>query len=81
MAKLNSPHLTQPKQAKKQQKFKKNKQATDEDVLDEDGVFKEFFTQNAFDVIALIKPDLYAAIDMSVPIEYCEQELINFLRQ
>ena len=49
-------------------------------MLDEDDVFKTFFTQHAFDVIALIKPDLYAAIDVSVPIEYCEQELINFLR-
>lgn len=80
MAKLNLPHLTLPKQAKKEQKPKKNNQATEEEVLDEDGVFKEFFTQNAFDVLALIKPDLHAAIDWSIPIEYCEQELINFLR-
>jgi hypothetical protein len=80
MAKLNLPLLTQPKPSKKTQQQKENSKAAEEEVLDEDGVFKQFFTQNALDVIALIKPDLYAAIDVSVPIEFCEQELINFLR-
>jgi hypothetical protein len=80
MAKLNSPFLTQPKASKNTRQKKENNKITDEEVLDEDGVFKQFFTQNALDVIALIKPNLYAAIDVSVPIEFCEQELINFLR-
>jgi hypothetical protein len=80
MAKLNSPFLTQPKATKNTRQKKENNKITDEEVLDEDGVFKQFFTQNALDVIALIKPNLYAAIDVSVPIEFCEQELINFLR-
>jgi hypothetical protein len=80
MAKLNSPLLKLPKSPKNTRQQKENSKTTDEEVLDEDGVFKQFFTQNALDVIALIKPDLYAAIDISVPIEFCEQELINFLR-
>jgi SOS response regulatory protein OraA/RecX len=80
MAKLNSPRLTPPKQAKKQQNSKKDKQATDDEVFDEDAILKEFFTQNTSDVIALMKPDLHAAINWAIPIEYCEQELINFLR-
>jgi hypothetical protein len=80
MAKLNSPLLKLPKSPKNTRQQKENSKTTDEEVLDEDGVFKQFFTQNALDVIALIKPDLYAAIDVSVPIEFCEQELINFLR-
>jgi hypothetical protein len=84
MAKLNSPFLKLPKPSNKTSNKtrlqKENNKTTDEEVLDEDGVFKQFFTQNALDVIALIKPDLYAAIDVSVPIEFCEQELINFLR-
>ena len=84
MAKLNARLLKLPKlpnkTSKKPRLQKDNNKTTEEEVLDEDGVFKQFFTQNALDVIALIKPDLYAAIDVSVPIEFCEQELINFLR-
>jgi hypothetical protein len=80
MAKLNLPLLKLRKSPKSTRQQKENSKTTEEEVLDEDGVFKQFFTQNALDVIALIKPDLYAAIDISVPIEFCEQELINFLR-
>jgi hypothetical protein len=49
-------------------------------VLDEDEVFKTFFTKNVPDVIAIVNPELFVAVDWSVAVEFCEQELINFLR-
>jgi hypothetical protein len=49
-------------------------------VLDEDDVFKTFFTKNVENVIAIVNPPLHAAVDWSVPPEFLEQELINFLR-
>ena len=49
-------------------------------VLDEDGVLKLFFTQNTRNIIAFLMPDLHAATDWSIKPEFCEQELINFLR-
>jgi hypothetical protein len=50
------------------------------EVLDEDAVLKFYFTENAREIIALLMPDLYAAVDWSVAYEFVEQELINFLR-
>jgi hypothetical protein len=50
------------------------------EVLDEDAVLKFYFTENAREIIALLMPDLHAAVDWSVEIEFLEQEFINFLR-
>jgi hypothetical protein len=84
MPKPQSP-LTMPlePQAKRRTKsIKKEKliPPPEGEVLDEDAVLKTFFTQNAEDFVAIAMPDLHAAVNWLVPIEFCEQELINFLR-
>lgn len=49
-------------------------------VFDQDNTWKNYITKNIFDCLASLHPQLYAAIDKSVPPEFLEQELNNFLK-
>lgn len=49
-------------------------------VFDQDNTWKNYITKNIFDCLAALHPRLYAAIDLSVPPEFLEQELTNSLK-
>lgn len=76
MAKLiSSPiKLTPPTAAKKPRKPR------NPEVFDQDSAWKDFVTKNIWDCVAALSPELYAAIDKSVPPEFLEQEIINAMR-
>ena len=80
MAKLKLPRLP-----RLPQKFKPFTKTTLDkpvvlDVFDEDAVFKEFITYFFQDVIALLMPKLYIAVDWRVAPEFLEQQVINSTR-
>jgi hypothetical protein len=50
------------------------------EISDQDALWKEFITQFFEQCILLLHPELWAAVDWSVPPEFLEQELINSLR-
>jgi hypothetical protein len=78
---LTTESVFQPKNRKKRKSVEDVSQdQTEDEVLDEDGVFKDFITRNVPNVIALLNFELYCAIDWSVDFVFCEQELINTLR-
>ena len=73
--------MTKPKLPRHPSPKPKDKTAdASTEVLDEDGVFKDFVSRNVAEVIELIKPDLFADVNWAIAPEFCEQELINFLR-
>lgn len=76
MAKLiSSPiKLTPPTKEKKPRKPR------NPEVFDQDSAWKDFVTKNIWDCVAALSPELYAAIDKSVPPEFLEQEIINAMR-
>jgi hypothetical protein len=65
---------------KRSREFDKESIEETPEVLDEDATLKMYFTDNVKEIVALIMPDLHAAVDWSVKPEFLEQEFINFLR-
>ena len=69
-----------PKKHRIQTQYDKEFIEETSEVLDEDGTLKVYFSDNVKEIVALLMPNLYAAVDWSVDIEFLEQEFINFLR-
>ena len=63
-----------------QKKEKKPRKPRKIDVFDQDNAWKIFVTANISDTIKVLKSELHAMMDHSVPPEFLEQEMVNVMR-